>query len=498
VRISTKITLAFTGTGILLFGGYGVYLMRNERAALFDSVEREMRLIGRSVEISAENALRDRQLADIDEVISTLARDENKFAMLVYDSGGRAILASRAPLVGDDVADAAAHGAIASTHTVLQFDPPDEPRRLVLALALLDDDGSVSGAVTISRDLDDLWADLRNTRAGIALSVSLFVLASAVVGMIFGAVYIGRPLARMTAAMQLVRGGNLHSALSIDRRDEMGDLARVFNDMVIDLQQARQQLEQEGESRRRLQQSLQEADKLITIGQLSAGLAHEIGTPLQILNGRARALLSRAHDPLETKRYGQILVAQSDRIARIVEQLLRFARRRRSQLSAIDLTATVSEVVDLLQYEARRRGVVLSVTCPHELPRISIEGDQLQQVVLNLVTNAMHATGNGGMIGIELVSATLATASGRRMPGVRLVVRDTGTGIAPEHRDHLFEPFFTTRPGEGGTGLGLAVVRAIVTDHGGTIDVHSEPLRGSTFTVEFPVSHRPLAAAWEA
>lgn len=498
MRISTKMTLAIAGAGILLFGGYGVYLMHEERAALFEAVERETRLIGRSVQVSAENALRDHQIEDIDEVIRTLARIEHTVEMIVYDPHGRAILATREPLVADDVADAAAQDAIARQQAATRYDPPRAPRRLVLALPLMNDDGSVDGVVVIGRDLKSLWADLHDMRSGIALSVGLFVLTSTVLGLVLGTIYIGRPLTRMAAAMQLVRGGDLDSALSIDRQDEMGDLARAFNSMVTELHHARQRLEEAAETRRHLQHTLQEADKLVTIGQLSAGLAHEIGTPLQILNGRARALVTRVHDPVEMRRYGQILVAQSERIARIVEQLLRFARQRRVQLSAIHLPATVSEVLDLIQYEARRRGVTLTVHCPDDLPAITADGDQLQQLVLNLVTNSLHATAAGGEIRIELASDTLVTASGRSLAAVRLRVRDTGVGIAPDHRAQLFEPFFTTRRGEGGTGLGLAVVHAVVTEHGGAIDVQSEPGRGTTFTVKLPIGGVADAAAREA
>jgi signal transduction histidine kinase len=488
VRISTKITLAFAGAGVVLFGGYGAYTMHAERHTLLSAVERETRLIGRSVQVSAENALRDRQLEDIDELIRASARVEPNYEMQVYDHEGRPILTSREPLLRNDAAaDDAARTAMTDGGEVLRVDPPGGPRRLLLALPLLSDAGVTTGALIIDRNLADLWGDLRRTRTGVALSVSLFVLTSAILGLVFGTVYIAGPLGRMAAAMQRVRDGDLHPALSIDRRDEMGDLARVFNAMVADLDRVHRQLEAEGESRQRLQQTLQQADKLVTIGQLSAGLAHEIGTPLQILNGRARALLSRADDPAETRRYGQILVAQSERIARIVDQLLRFARQRRVHVSAVDLSATVSEVIDLLQYEARRRGVALTAHCAGPLPPIAADADQLQQVVLNLLTNALHATASGGAVRVDMSSAD-KLVSGRRVPAVRMCVTDTGSGIAAEHRAHLFEPFFTTRRDDGGTGLGLAVVHAIVSEHGGTIQVESAPGHGSSFRVEFPVA----------
>jgi two-component system, NtrC family, sensor histidine kinase HydH len=307
-------------------------------------------------------------------------------------------------------------------------------------------------------------------------------------GLILGAVYIGRPLGRMAAAMQEVRSGNLQSVLSVNHKDEMGAVAAEFNAMVADLREARRRLEEEAESRGRLHRTLQEADKLITIGQLSAGLAHEIGSPLQILNGRARALLTHMQDHTETQRNAEILVSQTERITRIVEQLLRFARRRPISPTRTDLRTTVNTVLDLLRYEARRRGVSLTFSCGQELPPALVNADGIQQIVLNLVANALTATPNEGSVTVSLDMSFLpALNGGHEVPAVRLVVTDTGCGMSAEVLKRLFEPFFTTRATEGGTGLGLAVVKSIVTEHGGTISVKSEPRVGSQFTVDLPV-----------
>ncbi|MGH7961074.1 MAG: ATP-binding protein, partial [Candidatus Binatia bacterium] len=306
---------------------------------------------------------------------------------------------------------------------------------------------------------------------------------------------IGRPLNRMAAVMKDVRSGNLMSVLPIDRKDEMGAIAAEFNTMVADLRAARRQLEEEAESRRRLQRALQEADKLITIGQLSAGLAHEIGSPLQILNGRARALFARAQDPAETRRNAEILISQTDRITRIVDQLLRFARRRPTSIPKTDLRTTVSSVLDLLQYEARRRGVSLTFSCRQDLPPIFVDADGVQQITLNLVANALTATVEGGSVSVSLETSRLSIINGNggsEIPAVRLIVTDTGRGMSAEVLQHLFEPFFTTRALQGGTGLGLAVIKSLVAEHSGTISVESEVGVGSRFTVDLPV-HSAIA-----
>jgi len=378
--------------------------------------------------------------------------------------------------------------AISSREAVFLFHPPDDPDRVVLAAPLTSGDGSLLGGLVVIRSLLDMQRALQETRRGISVSVLLFVLTTSVLGLILGAVYIGRPLGRMAAAMREVRSGNLMSVLPIDHKDEMGAVAAEFNAMVADLRETRHQLEEEAESRRRLQRALQEADKLITIGQLSAGLAHEIGSPLQILNGRARALLARAQDPAETRRNAEILISQTDRITRIVDQLLRFTRRRPISTTRIDLRATVNNVLELLQYEARRRGVSLTFSCGQDLPPVLMDADGMQQITLNLVANALTATPEGGGVTVSLEMSRLSTINGGcEIPAVRLAVADTGCGMSAEVLERLFEPFFTTRASQGGTGLGLAVVKSLVTEHGGTISVESEPGINSRFTVDLPI-----------
>jgi signal transduction histidine kinase len=246
--------------------------------------------------------------------------------------------------------------------------------------------------------------------------------------------------------------------------------------MVDTLAEARQRIDHETEARLRLERGLQGIDKMVTIGQLSAGLAHEIGSPLQVLSARGSALATRSADP-ETRRQAEILVEQTARITRIVDQLLSFGRRRPPVIAPRDLARPVRTVLELLDGEARRRGVALELAVDDGDHTIEADEDQLQQIVLNLVRNALAATPSGGRITVRIEAA----------PGlaqVRLIVRDTGPGIPPELQGRLFEPFFTTRASEGGTGLGLAVVRAIVTDHGGTITASSE--HGAEFIVSFP------------
>jgi signal transduction histidine kinase len=268
--------------------------------------------------------------------------------------------------------------------------------------------------------------------------------------------------------------------------------------MMTDLAEARQRLISEADAREALEMRLQRADKLVTVGQLSAGLAHEIGSPLQVVNGRARALAARTDLPPDVRRSAEVLAGQTDRIARIVEQLLTFSRQTVPAMAGVQLAAPVRDIVELFEPEARRHDVRLEFHCDDDLPAANVDVGQVQQVVMNLLRNAVCATRPKGYVRLFLTSGSVAKPSGPLQPSVSLVVEDTGEGIPDTLLPRIFEPFFTTRSHTGGTGLGLAVVKTIVDAHGGTIAVTSNPGEGTRFTVQFPIADHSVAGGWVA
>ncbi|NVB80847.1 MAG: HAMP domain-containing histidine kinase [Kofleriaceae bacterium] len=480
MSIRLRFTLALTTVGVLLFGTYSVWSYRSEREDLRTAATTEMRLIGQSLETSMGNALRDRQRADVEEALTTLEALAPNVDIHIHDSGGTALAHSHGAAADRTIEDYVDRAATART-VIVAFDPPDEPRRLIYAAPLTGDDGSLLGALAIARPTDDLIADLARTRNRLLVAVFAFMIATLAVGLVLGTIHVARPISRMLEGVRNVREGDFRARVAPGRHDEIGRLVDEFNVMIGVLEDSRARTESEAEARMRLELGLQRVDKLVTIGQLSAGLAHEIGSPLQVLSGRASALLD--HPDPAVQRQARLLVGQCERITRIIEQLLAFGRRKAANVGPCDLALPVRAVIELLGGEARRQGVELVVETEGGPYEIVGDPDQLQQVTLNLVRNAIHATPTGGRIRVTIDHVDGA---------VRLCVRDTGPGIDAATQARLFEPFFTTRGSEGGTGLGLAVVRSIVDEHRAHIDVISEPGDGAAFIVRFPsreVSH---------
>jgi PAS domain S-box-containing protein len=232
------------------------------------------------------------------------------------------------------------------------------------------------------------------------------------------------------------------------------------------------------------ERSARQAEKLAAVGTLAAGLAHELNNPIGIISSRIEIMLLEAESqslPAGVADDLRVLHRHAQRVGKIAQGLLSFARQSSGQRGAVDLNRLVAETVLLVEKQMARDGIVVKCALAPWLPAVGGDANALQQVVLNLVTNARDVLGAGGEIAIE--TAPVLDGSG----AARLTVRDTGPGIAPETLPKIFDPFFTTKP--EGTGLGLSISYGIVREHQGTIDVQSRPGEGTTFVLTFP----PLA-----
>lgn len=284
---------------------------------------------------------------------------------------------------------------------------------------------------------------------GLALLVTLHVLVSS-------------PLSHLRAAMKRVENGDLSARASISSGDELEDLGRSFNHMVEEIE-AKNQL-------------LIRSAKLASIGLLAAGVAHEINNPVATISMSAERLLEMETCPAKRK-FLQAVVEESDRVAGIVGELLSLEPRGSATMGPCNLDAAVRKALAGLARDAERNGVRVQLDLRLQGCQVRGQEDPLAQAFANMIDNAIRAMPNGGDLKI----------TGRCEGGAAVVeIADTGTGIAPEHLDKVFDPFFTTREVGDGYGLGLSVTHKIVEEHGGNISVTSGP-GGTTFTVRLPV-----------
>ena len=303
-------------------------------------------------------------------------------------------------------------------------------------------------------------------------------------------------LARIEAAARALGGGELAVRLPVSGSDEVAQVSRTFNAMAEELQRARQKLErwneelhQEVEARtaelRAAQAQLVEAQKLAAIGQLGAGVAHEINNPLTGILGNAQLLLESAAAGQPDRELLESIEKLARRCRDITQNLLRFSEQRADpSFQDLDASRVVRDALSLARGQIEADGVAVETELPAPGPRVRGDAGHLAQVLLNLLSNARTACqGRPG--------ARVRLSVAREGDEVRIVVQDGGKGIAPEHLPRIFEPFFTTKDQWSNVGLGLSVSYRIVSEHGGRISVESRVGEGSTFTVCLPAAPPP-------
>jgi signal transduction histidine kinase len=264
-----------------------------------------------------------------------------------------------------------------------------------------------------------------------------------------------------------------------------------MNAMCLHLVEAHQRIERETAARIATMEQLRHADRLMTVGKLASGIAHELGTPLNVISARGEMIASDETTLAEARDYGRIIVDASDRMAKIIRQLLAFARRKPAEKAPRDVHRLAADVLELLRPLAEKKSVRLKLErrCAEADATATVEGAAIQQALTNLVVNAIHAMPRGGEIDVSIDREfARPPRSDRQTPCLSLRVRDQGEGIAPADLPHVFEPFFTTKDVGEGTGLGLSVTHGIVEDHGGWIDVESKAKEGTVFSIYLPIA----------
>lgn len=350
-------------------------------------------------------------------------------------------------------------------------------------------DGRRVGFLELSESLDAERRAKRTIVADTLRTTFFLVVVCGALSLALGIWLVGRPVRALCDKARRIGEGDFGGPLALTQQDELGMLAVEVNAMSERLFEANRRAERETAARIATLEQLRHADRLMTVGMLASGIAHELGTPLNVVSARAKMMLAGDCSEAETRDYARVIAEAADRMAKIIRQLLAFARRKSPQKAPRDLGRIAAETCDLLRPLATRNKVELELAPPPAgaAPAVAVDGDGIQQALTNIVVNAIHAMPSGGKVELMIDRETRPRAD--EHPGSFAVVRvkDHGTGIAKEHLERVFEPFFTTKGVGQGTGLGLSVTLGIVQDHGGFIDVESETGKGTMFAIHLPL-----------
>jgi signal transduction histidine kinase len=350
--------------------------------------------------------------------------------------------------------------------------------------------GSNRGALEVSEPLATERAYIRRTVLDTVATTLMLDAFCAIVAMLLGAWIVGRPMGALVEKARRVGLGDFTGPLRLEQSDEIAGLATEMNAMCEQLVAANERAASEMRARLEMLEQLRHADRLMTVGKLASGLAHELGTPLNVIEARAAMIVNGETTAEESLSYAQVIVRAAGRMTRIIRQLLAFARPRGVEKTRCDVASVAQRTVELLQPLAAKRKVTLRLA---GLAPAYVEADagQIEQAITNLVMNATQSIDRAGVVEVDIDRARArppADHGGPEGDYLRIHIRDEGHGIPPEHLSRIFEPFFTTKDVGEGTGLGLAVTYGIVREHGGWIAVTSEVGRGSTFTIHLPAT----------
>jgi two-component system, NtrC family, sensor kinase len=348
----------------------------------------------------------------------------------------------------------------------------------------------IQAAVEVRESLISRDAYVRTSVLTTVFTTLALIAIVSVLTLWLGVSLVGRPVHELVEQARRVGRGDLSHRLTLKRRDELGELAEEVNAMCDQLSAANSRVASETAARIAALQQLRHADRLMTVGKLASGIAHELGTPLNVVSGRAKMIAKTQVTGDAALENARIIGEQAERMTGIIRQLLDFARARGPKKSAIDLSSIASQTAALLAPLASKRAIAIDLDMPEDLPRVEVDPSQIQQVMTNLVVNALQACDRPGAVRLELARSRERTPpdkGGEECDVVRITVLDQGAGIAPDVLDHVFEPFYTTKDVGEGTGLGLSVAYGIVHEHGGWIEAESKVGEGSRFSVYLPV-----------
>ena len=400
--------------------------------------------------------------------------------LIVVDGAGRWIAGQAGPAPPDVVADAIA----GRDGHARRFGGG----KIIAAYAPV---GSLGWSFITAENTSEAFAAARALRTQTLAGTAVAALVALLVALAF-ARRLTSALERLTAAVRAVGGGKLDTRVALSSDDEVGTLARTFNQMGDELAASRAEIERwnkELEARvdertrelKEAQAQLVQAQKLAALGQLGAGVAHEINNPLGGVIGHVQLLLADRAPESDDYEALKHIEEGARRASAVVQNLLRFSVQRKEPVrTAVDLNKLVKDTLSLTESLIRDQKIELVYDLSDQKPRARADAGQVAQVLLNLVANARTAMPSGGRL--RIATRTVDAPSARAV----LLVEDSGKGIAPELKERIFEPFFTTKDDWSNVGLGLSVSYRIVEEHGGRIDVASEPGHGATFTVYLP------------
>lgn len=514
--LTAKLILTI-GLLILFGGGISWYILINtERKNLTENAIRQLSSHSQLIKKATRYGMLTFHRESVQQTINNIAASEDIKRVRIFDSRGRIFYSSYADEIGKmvDRTSAACIGchsdpqrpSITLTgksrwtiysskegYRVLTYIDPiyNEPSCYTTTCHAHPPEQRVLGILETDFSLAEVDRTIKRQIVNITLYATVFTLTAFLILYLLIRAFVLRPVSILSEAMKRVSEGDLSQKVSVSSKDEMGLLATTFNMMTRDLGVARERmsrwtkdLEEEvarkTDELKRSQEKLIQAEKLASLGRLTADVAHEIRNPLTSIGGFAKRLSKIASTEKE-KEYADTIRCEVGRLENILRDLMAFSREARFHLERHDVEDFIRETIVIFEDLCKDQNINVDIKVEDGTPKVLIDSEQVRRALANLVTNAIDAMPDGGILTISSGLEEINNAD-----FIYIKVSDTGVGIPEERLPYIFEPFYSTKFTGHGTGLGLSITRKVIEEHGGFIRAESTLGKGSTFSLYFP------------
>lgn len=498
-KISNKLIIAVGSVAITIIAIFSYFIIESQKKALTLQIEHHANQLSETVKSGTKYDMLLNQRDRVHRIIDTIGKQDGIEKIRIFNKEGEIIYSSAKDDIGEFV-DKQAESCYAC-HAVDQpleklsitertriFELKDTGKSLGIINPIYNEPGcwqaschaheasqKVLGVLDVTMSLDEVEEQIAaNEMRMVIFAISAIIVISLILWY-FVQHLVGKPVSQLVNATNVVASGDFSYKIANHKKDELGQLAKSFNDMTQKLADAQRQLIQ--------------SDKLASLGRLAAGVAHEINNPLTGVLTYSSFLLKRVNGNAEMKNDLEVIVRETKRCREIVKGLLDFARQAPEQKTAVSIPAVIDQVLSIIDNQLRLKKIHVKKEIAANLPSIQADANQMQQVFLNLLVNAADAVESEG-------SEIVVTANRRQVDGkefLEVKIHDNGCGISREDLTKIFEPFYSTK-GQKGTGLGLAVVWGIIEKNGGVIKVDSVVGQGTTFIVRLPANEQARSA----
>jgi signal transduction histidine kinase len=470
----------------LTIGVFSYYLLKMQRNHLMDITRQKLSDVADTIEKSIQTSMEVGRSQDVTRIIESVSSLPDLNQVRIFSKRGVILISSDPEEVGETIDKEEMklfhRQKFSTVYDLKSLEKPmfriirpimNEPRCFRCHGA---NPNQMNGVLEVDVSMQKVHERMTSVRRFMIASAlaALAVLMGSLLFLVSRLV--NRPIQSLITTMRKAERGDITARAVPDDTPEFGELGRNFNSMITRLQKAQQDLEQMHE------QQMERVDRFATIGELAAGIAHEIKNPIAGIGGAIQILMEDLPAEDHRREIFEEILKQIDRIDQDVKDLLSYARTAKPTLLEHDVNKVIKQAVFLVRDRAAQQRVDVMTQVGENIPPVEIDEKQIQQVLVNICLNAIQAMPDGGIL--KITSSLENDAQGGMF--VKLEVEDTGRGISSKHISKIFTPFFTTR--HTGTGLGLPISQKIINQHHGTIEVRSKPGDGTCFTLRLPLT----------